>query len=603
MANLRTNNLSGEQGQNAYRGSLGFHDNENSTDYLQVGSAGDFNYLHDGTSDWTAEFFIRSDQLNHRQTVFSTGGNSSSIGFACRIMEDGASGGSNGYKVLCQFSRGSSGNYLGFLGGVIDNKDFSHVALVFTTSNKQLAIYINGQLTNSSDLDGSANGTFGSSDFSSSNSSYALEIGREPYGTTLYLDSAFLSNLRIVEGETVYTAAFTPPTSELTIIPNTTLLCCQDSNVPTQEATGKTITANGNFASAVDYDIKLQPKVIPPVGRDAGNAFGGPIQQSSQGYMYFPTGRTEERVTVNNNFGTRGLVFQGLTYPSAPNRNFLNSIEFITVASLGNATDFGDLTNQPNSGSGAGNLTRGIQVAGNIEPGGTNVIQFVTIATTGNAQDFGDVGYQLCNSGAVSNQTRLVYSGGESPSSPNPQLNNIEFITFASTGNGTDFGDQVDTVNSPYGVSSPTRGVFMGGSGATPTIQSIEIATTGDSVLFGDLTSALYNVRGTITNGHRGVMAGGVISPTGRVNNIDYITIQSGGKSITFGDLTDARDPSNLSSMTRGVMLSGDYPANVNIMDFIEIMTTGNAVDFGDCNKSSSSSTASNGHGGLADAM
>ena len=158
-------------------------------------------------------------------------------------------------------------------------------------------------------------------------------------------------------------------------------------------------------------------------------------------------------------------------------------------------------------------------------------------------------------------------------------------------------------VNSPYGVSSPTRGVYMGGAGATPTIQSIQIDTTGDSVLFGDLTQSLYNVRGTITNGHRGVIAGGVISPTGRVNNIEYITIQSGGQSIDFGDLTDARDPSNLSSMTRGVMFSGDYPANVNIIDFIEIMTTGNAVDFGDCNKSAGSSTASNGHGGLADDM
>ena len=191
MANLKTNNLSGEGGRNAINGSLGFHGSENSTNYLTVGSAGDFNFLHNGASDWNAEFFIRPQKLNHRQTVFSTGGNSSGTGFACRIMEDGASGGSNGYKVLCQFSRGSDGNYLGFLGGVIDNKDFSHVALVFTTSNKQLAIYINGQLTNSSDLDGTANGTFGSSDFSSSNSSNALTIGRETIGTTLYLDSAF----------------------------------------------------------------------------------------------------------------------------------------------------------------------------------------------------------------------------------------------------------------------------------------------------------------------------------------------------------------------------------------------------------------------------
>ena len=369
------------------------------------------------------------------------------------------------------------------------------------------------------------------------------------------------------------------------------------------------IAGNGNVTGIWDdisvkaHNIGLPPKNIPPCGSDAGNTFNGAISMNSPNYMYFPTGNTEQRVTVNNNFGTRGLVFQGLTYPSAPSRTFLNSIEYITVATKGDATDFGDLISGNNAGAGAGNLTRGIQVSGNVEDGGSNVLQYVTIATTGNATDFGDVGYTLCNSGAVSNQTRLVYSGGESPVSPNPQLNNIEFITFATTGNGVDFGDQMDTVNSPYGVSSPTRGVYMGGSGATPTIQSIQIATTGDSVLFGDLTSALYNVRGTITNGHRGVVAGGVISPTGRVNNIEYITIQSGGQSIDFGDLTDARDPSNLSSMTRGVMFSGDYPANVNIIDFIEIMTTGNALDFGDCNKSAGSSTASNGHGGLADDM
>ena len=604
MANLRTNNLSGEQGQNAYRGSVHFPQVHNSTDYLQLdpslNPANQFNFLHNGTTDFTIEFWIHPKQGNNRQTVFSTGGNSSGIGFAVRIMEDGASGGSNGYKVLCQFSRGSSGNYLGFLGGNIDNKGYSHVALVFTTSNKQLAIYINGQLTNSSDLDGTANGTFGSGDFSQGNHVNAGTFGREPSTANLYLHQAHLSNFRIVKGKTVYTANFTPPQSELTVIDGTILLAFQDSTDPTKEATGQIIDAYGQLASPDQFKIL---KHVPPVGVDAGNAFGGPIQQSSQGYMYFPAGGTVERVMVNNNFGTRGLVFQGLTYPNAPSSSYLNSIEFITVASLGNATDFGDLISKANSGAGAGNLTRGIQVAGNDPSGATNVIQFVTIATTGNAQDFGDVGYERCNSGAVSNQTRLVYSGGEGTSSPYPKLNNIEFITFATTGNGTDFGDQVTLVNSPYGVSSPTRGVFMGGAGATPVIQKIEIATTGNSVLFGDLTSALYNVRGTITNGHRGVIAGGVISPTGRVNNIDYITIQSGGKSITFGDLTDARDPSNLSSMTRGVMLSGDYPANVNIMDFIEIMTTGNAVDFGDCNKSAASSTASNGHGGLADAM
>ena len=53
-------------------------------------------------------------------------------------------------------------------------------------------------------------------------------------------------------------------------------------------------TGGGNFdtVSVHELENKVPPKVIPPFGVDAGNTFGGPIQQSTQGYMYFPTGRT-----------------------------------------------------------------------------------------------------------------------------------------------------------------------------------------------------------------------------------------------------------------------------------------------------------------------
>ena len=246
MANLRANNLTGTGGRNAIDGSLFF--STATSDWLKVGSAGDFNFLHNGASDFTAEFWVKPGLGNSRQSVFSTGGNSSTVGFTCRIMEDGATGGSNGYKVLVQYSRGASGNYLCFLGGTLTVGEWAHVALVFTTSNKQLAVYVNGQLTNSSDLDGTANGTFGSGNFSSSNSTNSLQIGREPYGTTMYLHGSFVSNLRIVEGVTVYTAACAPPTEKLTAVDGTVLLCCQDSNDPTQEATGKTITTYGNIS-------------------------------------------------------------------------------------------------------------------------------------------------------------------------------------------------------------------------------------------------------------------------------------------------------------------------------------------------------------------
>ena len=721
MANLRTNNLSGQGGRNAIKGSVVF-----GSDVTPAGlRIEDNSELELGSeTHWTIEFWISLNGSVHGDydVVLGKGsGSGDNYEYYIEIMSD------NTLDFLTT-TAGTAWDFQQQITPVLQHDSWHHIALVRNGSgSNSLKSYVNGQ----------EYGSFTAQNIHTSSFPFGIGYYAGLHAGLSLAGNATLSNLRICKGHAVYTANFEPPRYELKSHyidgdDKTVLLCCQDSDNPLQEATGKTITgfgryeylndteivlngtfdtdtsdwttqgdtveidnqrlkiirsgtfgaatqqinarmtqyvqykfrgrieqsgspgsalirlssaANGNgtiffngaygtgvhetifnynsgggfYVSAIAgngnvtgiwddisvkaHNIGLPPKNIPPSGSDAGNTFNGAISMNSPNYMYFPTGNTEQRVTVNNNFGTRGLVFQGLTYPSAPNRSFLNSIEYITVATKGDATDFGDLISGNNAGAGAGNLTRGIQVSGNVEDGGSNVIQYVTIATTGNATDFGDVGYTLCNSGAVSNQTRLVYSGGESPVSPNPQLNNIEFITFATTGNGVDFGDQMDTVNSPYGVSSPTRGVYMGGSGATPTIQSIQIATTGDSVLFGDLTSALYNVRGTITNGHRGVVAGGVISPTGRVNNIEYITIQSGGQSIDFGDLTDARDPSNLSSMTRGVMFSGDYPANVNIIDFIEIMTTGNALDFGDCNKSSSSSTASNGHGGLADDM
>ena len=72
---------------------------------------------------------------------------------------------------------------------------------------------------------------------------------------------SYISNLRVCAGHAVYTANFTPPTSPLSVHYNsdgdeTVLLCCQNSDDPTQEATGKTITANG-FTSLVNRTDNL----------------------------------------------------------------------------------------------------------------------------------------------------------------------------------------------------------------------------------------------------------------------------------------------------------------------------------------------------------
>ena len=585
MANLRTNNLSGEQGQNAIRGSVFF---DGTGDKLSVPNSADVRL---GSNDFTMEAWVKfGDVSGYWDSVLGMYDESADrrTYYLARYRSGGAA--EDGRLYMYVNTDGTSGGYANVQGGFVSINDWHHVAGV--RDGNTLRLYLNGVQVGSSSFSGTIY----------NNTTDALFIGDVESDDNKTMNG-FISNVRLINGTCIYPdgTTFTPPQQELTLVPNTVLLACQNSDDVTQEATGKTITAAGNLTDAA-Y-VRMQPKVIPPCGRDTGNTFGGLIQQSSQGYMYFPTGKTEERVIVNNNFGARGLIMGGITYPGT---TYVNVIESIQIASLGDSVDFGDLTNKPNGGAGFSSKTRGFVAGGNTPEGyGINVIQFVTIATAGNATDFGDVGYSRANARGVSNNTRGVYSGGESASSPNPSINNIEFITMSTSGNGQDFGDLFDAGSSYATASSPTRGLNLGGyrDGEVNVIDMITIATTGNSIDFGDLINTSRNGNGGVSNGHRGIVMGGYSSPA-RTNTIQYVTIQSMGNAIDFGDLTDARDPAVTSSLTRGIACTGDYPANTNIIDFIEIMTTANAVDFGDMlTKTSSAQTCSNAHGGLADDM
>ena len=65
-----------------------------------------------------------------------------------------------------------------------------------------------------------------------------------------------------------------------------------------------------------------------------------------------------------------------------------NVIEYITIGSTGNVTDFGDLLATRYQGASVSSKLRGVFAGGTSE---TNVIEYVTIASTGNSQDFGDL--------------------------------------------------------------------------------------------------------------------------------------------------------------------------------------------------------------------
>ena len=97
--------------------------------------------------------------------------------------------------------------------------------------------------------------------------------------------------------------------------------------------------------------------------------------------------------------------------------------------------DFGNLSAARETAGGASSATRGVFMGGYTSPGDVDVIEYITIATTGDAQDFGNLSAARRNGCGVSNNIRGLYAGGF------PAVNTIEFVTIATTGDANDFGD------------------------------------------------------------------------------------------------------------------------------------------------------------------
>ena len=295
------------------------------------------------------------------------------------------------------------------------------------------------------------------------------------------------------------------------------------------------------------------------------------------------------------NGGSRGLFGGGYT-PS-----FINTINYITIETAGNAIDFGDLTyTDSNVCSSGASRTRGMWFGGGEEPSAeNNNINYVTIATTGNAEDFGDITVARRGAATVSNTTRAVCCGGRTPTI---QVT-MDYVTIASTGNAVDFGDitiRAASCTSTMPAASPTRGVIAGGTGpaSQSDISYITIATTGNDVDFGNL-STVSNSVGGCSNSTRAIFR------IREAAGVDSIQLATTGNGTNFASGIAGIYGSMVSSPTRGVI--GTYtqsPATgtgLNTMEYVSFQTGGDFVDFGDLTATikQRNGGCSNNHGGL----
>ena len=403
-----------------------------------------------------------------------------------------------------------------------------------------------------------------------------------------------ISNFRIIKGEALYTSAFTVPAQRLTKTANTVLLCCQSPGDITKEETGKIITPQ-RFTTTISFPKASRFTPNSPVGfsttTDVGTQFGSTFDgvTTFDSQAYFvPPGGN----TRERNRG-RGLHAGG----EAPSHS--NIIDFIQIQSGGIAQDFGDLITLCNSCDGVASKTRAVFAT--FDSPNLNLMEFVTIASTGNGIDFGDQTVSTGQEGSTNNDTIGLFAGGYQLAF----FNHIEKITIATAGNAVDFGDLINPVVGLGGAADTTRGVFAGGvqpgSSYTNIIQKVEFATTADATDFGDLTVARRNPAGT-SDSTRGVFFGG--NDSGGTNVIDFITIQSAGNATDFGDSTSNQsDASGASDSIRGVFSAGYYgsPHLSNVIEKVIIQSTGNSVDYGDLSvERIQGGSVSDSHGGLS---
>ena len=371
-----------------------------------------------------------------------------------------------------------------------------------------------------------------------------------------------------------------------------------------------TVSSASTFTSSVNQLTLTDSFSVPTGNTDSRihcQTAGSMRFNEDLGTLEFYTGDMWKVVnSIIDNGRGRGFLAGGTdgTYTSA--------IQSFQISTLGNTTMFGDIITAKVGVGMVSDGIRGIIGGGTTPSAAVNEMDYITMASEGDGIDFGNLTQARYSLNGASSSTRGCFAGGWVPNNTNV----IDYVEIQTLGDALDFGDLSEGGNHGNpAMQSPTRGIFCGGYGSfTPDVNSpyaynrmqlISMASKGNTLDFGDLT--IGGARGGAGgNSVRGVYAGGIVDS--QINKvIEFVTIASTGNGTVFGDLTVARrnSPECNDNATRAVFCAGiaddgTAPAHTNYMDYITIASEGNALDFGDVlHAGKSNGGISDSHGGL----
>ena len=353
----------------------------------------------------------------------------------------------------------------------------------------------------------------------------------------------------------------------------------------------------GTGAANFTYGIKVGGVAQTIGGSAFTNSDTEPTSPSDGDIWYSPTSGTLDyraggewkRVIGSGTanpvwFGDRALFTLGWVSNGASRDDRIQYYDLDVGASVNN---FGNLLVDSVNPSGASGGGRGLFAGAVTNSGVVNTIQYITIASAGNTTDFGDLTEVCFNLASASNGNKAIYA-----MNLNNMTSSIQEVTIATAGNATAWSGTLTQAKwDGSGASDGTKGFFFGGktganSAAINEIDYVTIATDGNASDWGNLATARKNVGGDSACGtsSRILVGGGTNSSGSYTATIDYINPASAGNASSFGNLANALwYTGSTNNDTHAIWVQG-LNASVQFQNYahrVTIDTTGNASIWG----------------------
>lgn len=214
--------------------------------------------------------------------------------------------------------------------------------------------------------------------------------------------------------------------------------------------------------------------------------------------------------------------------------------EFCNWSTFGTAVDWGEHASGDGFRSPMGDNVR-TWLARHDGGGGDSTITVCTIMS-GASADFGEAasGAHYAGGGTGTNGYRGVYLGYATPTASS---DTIEYLTFASSGSGIDFGELVAVSGiGAHGAAltdgsrAMAVGDYRSDNAGSDMIQYVSVGTLGNASDYGE-----YHIKTALCGGAsfsgRGMIAGGYQTTDGTIGEVGYFNIGVGGNGLDFGEL------------------------------------------------------------------